>query len=267
MKFTRIHIAIMVLLAIVIIGGGAFFFFPRNAAAPATNETATSTDLDLSGLENGDVIHGNGYTIERVPVDVLSEMPNPSRPIKFGETIPTEVRTILSARAVELAAAIKKEPLQMWNWFDLAIQYHTANDFEGAKAIWEGLAKLVPQDATAFGNLGRLYEFDLKNFAKAESYFKQALAVSKDQTNYYIELHELYANSYKVGTGADIAIAKEGLKAFPEKTDFYLILGDDYLKVGDKNTARSYYEQALEIAKKGNNANLTITISQKLNQF
>ena len=264
MKLTRTHIVTIIILTLIIIGGGAFFFFPHAATAPVAVSTNTATTSDISTSDTSGVVHKNGYTIEQVPINILDEMPNPSRTIQFGASVPTEIRAVLSAHVTEIAAAIKKDPTNAGNWFDLAIQYHTADDFDGARAVWEGLVKLLPKDTVSLGNLGRLYEFDLHDFAKAESYFKQALAVAPKETTFYIELHELYAHSYKVGTGANIAIAKQGVAMFPNSTDFYVYAGDDYLAQGDTKNARSYYEQAMSIARTEGNTNLMTAIGQKL---
>jgi tetratricopeptide (TPR) repeat protein len=245
------------ILIVAIIAGTVYLGAHRpTPVAPTTSAPAPATTTK------------SGYTIEQIPLttahDIAAAMPDPARPITFGASIPAQVRATLTARAATLAASLSKDPTDVGNWLDLAIAYHTANDFEGAKVIWEGLVKLIPKDTVALGNLGRLYEFDLHDFAKAESYFKQALALSKNETTYYIELHELYKNGYKTGTGADIAIAKQGLAAFPNSIDFLIMLGDDYVRMGDGAGARSYYLRASDLARARGDLELVQTIGQKL---
>ncbi len=265
MRFTKQQIGFGALVAGVVLAG-LFFVFVRHSTArpPGSLEDGQENQI-VSSTSSA----ASGYAIEQVPIppDILSQMPDPGRPIHFSSSTPPEVQKILSANAAELAAAIKENPNDAGSWLDLAIKYHTANDFDGARAIWEGLVKLMPKDTTAIGNLGRLYEFDLHDFPKAESYFLKAVAVSPNQIASYVELHELYAHSYKVGTGADIAIDKKALAAFPGNLGFLVALGDDYLAAGDTVNAKATYTEALDDARTAGDTARMDAIGNKLIQL
>ncbi len=191
-----------------------------------------------------------GYTIEQIPATALKDIqPTLDRGIVFGSSVPAEARTIIQQKIAGFVANLKKDPTDASSWFDLAIWYHTADDFEGARQIWEFLIKAAPEDTTAYDNLGRMYYFDLKDFPKAESYFKQSISVRSDIITPYIELFGLYKDSYKQNTTAAVDILITASKKFPTNPDPFLLLGGYYRDHNEIAKARDAFTKGIEILK------------------
>src|SRR3989344_7423213 len=173
---------ILVVVAIagaVIIAGGVFFLFVvqpdiiRKSAEKANVSSGQATDTDLAPP---------GYTITPIPLDdtIRSPLPDLSRGIAFSESVPEPARVALTEQARSLAAILNDDPTRADSWFNLAIVYHSANDYDGARMVWEFLTKVVPEDTTSYDNLGKLYHFSLRDYPKAESYFNQSIAVNPE---------------------------------------------------------------------------------------
>lgn len=252
-----------ILTAIVVIAViAALAFVLDRHPAPTTETTATSTPTDTG------TVQGSGYTIEQVPEgSVLSQMPDPNRPVKFDASVSADVRASINTEVASLASAIEKNPTDVSNWLQLAVDYHSVGDFDGARAVWEGLLAFLPGEPTLIDNLGRMYELDLHDYAKAEQYFNRAIAAAPTNDVAYVELHELYKSSYKVGTGADIAIDKKAIAALPNNLSFMVALGDDYLAVGDSANAKIAYQNALAAAHTAGNTDLVNELNDKLSKL
>ncbi len=239
---------VLALLAVIAVIFAVAFLASKNLpGASEEGSHATSTQEGEGG--NGALDTTPGYSIEEVPLDGIRDlMPNLSRTIAFNANVPAEARTIITNKAVALSAKLNSDPTQIANWLDLAVQYHQAGDYQGAREIWEFLVKVAPNELTPYDNLGRLYRLDLKNYPKAEEYFRKSIAV-KASVVAYMELYELYKYSYKTGTNTVIDLLKEASAKFPQNPDFSALLGLEYRDRGDKENARLWLQKGVDIAR------------------
>ena len=256
-------LAVVAIAGAVIVLGGIFFLFvvqPNVVRAPT--ETANSTPRSDEQVQNP----GNqGYTITQLPVDdIRSQMPDLSRDIVFDNSIPTEVQMSLTEKARSLKAVLTDDPTRTDLWFNLAIVYHSANDYDGARAVWEFLIKVVPEDTTSYDNLGKLYHFSLHDYPKAESYFNQSLAVNPNLMTPYLELFELYRYSYKTDTTKAADIIHKAIAKFPGTLDFHVLLGDYYRDRGDVVKAKAEYLTAMDLARKAGDVSRINAIGESI---
>ena len=193
----------------------------------------------------------SGYTIEQVPVSESPAAPSLDHKITFGANVPTDVRVTITSGAATVALRLKKDPTNGADWFSLAIWYHTAEDFAAARDVWLFLAKAVtpPGNAVALDNLGKLFHYDLKDYPKAESYFKQAIAADPESMNAYDDLYQLYFYSYKQGTSAAADILNKEAAQFPKSYAPYLALGTYYAGKGQTADARTVLNKAMDRAR------------------
>ena len=229
---------------------GGILYYTKTHTAPLAATVATTTDATPG------VVHGNGYTIEEVPVGTLESIaPDLDRKIVFGATVPQEIRKVLQAKVDATTARLKKDLTLSEDWYNLAIYYHEANDYDGARIVWEFLIKAVPENPVAYENLGKLYHYDLKLYVKAESYLK--LGITKDPKNYdaYNELYLLYLYSYKQNTTAAVDILNTAAKALPTDYTPYYVLGTYYRDKGDTANAKSAFTKAMDRARAAANVN------------
>lgn len=191
-------------------------------------------------------------------------MPSLTREIKISDTTPDPVKAVLRQKVAEDQATLKKVPYDGNVWMDLALNYHAGNDYDGAREVWEFIITVTPTNVTALGNLGRLHHFELKNFETAEMYFKKAIDANPDRPEAYFELFDLYRFSYKKDTTSAVDIMKEAAKRFPDDTGIPASLGNYYRERGNTARARTYFEQALTMARTQNDMSRVQALTQEL---
>lgn len=244
MKSNTTLFAAGVFVVIVILAGVAYFATSHTAVTPSTN------DESLAVPQNGTTTPN--YTVELESSTSLKDIaPSLDRGVHFGASVPADARVILENKVSAVAARLKGDLTRADDWFSLALLYHSANDFEGARDVWLFLTKVIaaPSNATAYDNLGKLYKFDLKDFPKSEMYFKKSIASAPESITPYLELHELYRYSYKIETSAAADILISASKKFPTDPDPMALLGEYYRDKGETAKARSAFTTALSLAR------------------
>jgi tetratricopeptide (TPR) repeat protein len=246
---------VLVVAALILIAGGVWYVSrgPKGISIQLPAENATTT-------------RGNGYTITQVPVDTIkATMPNLDRGITFSKNIPEATRVALQKSVKATTDYLKKDPTVVADWLNLALYYFEGEDFDGAREVWEFTSQALPTDTTSLDNLGKMYHFNLHEYAKAEDYFKQSLAINPHVSTPYLELFDLYRYSYKTSTSAAIDIMKAAMVEFPDSADPYIALARYYRDKGDTATARKQYTQAVKVAEKAGDVNLAGQIATELN--
>lgn len=180
------------------------------------------------------------------------------REIKFPENFPEDARSIITEKIQGFRTSLEANPADYPAWLDLAIQYKTLEDYEGAREVWEYINIAAPAQTVSFLNLGDLYTGYLKDYEKAEENYLQAIKNSPDQGIAYIGLSELYRYSYKTDTNAAEDILKRGIEAIPSpnNVDVIIALASYYKAEGRKAEALEQYNAAIEAAKALNNPSL-----------
>lgn len=259
----NIHLVIAVIAALVLCGAGAaWYVFMRPSPVPST----TNVQAPTLPIAIGSSTRGAGYTITKLP-GLKSSIPDLNHTTQFAASVPPAIQTALTASILIEQTALKKDSTNAEHWLQLGLLYHEADDFDAAKDVWLFLEQALPNDTTAVGNLGRLYEFDVHDFAAAEHYFKEALSRKPGDVNIYTELYELYRYSYKTDTSAAADILKAGIAKFPDDAHFYLALGDYYLMKGDTAGAKAILTQGLAVARAANDTNTLNGINQDLSKL
>lgn len=211
-----------------------------------------------------------GYTIEVIPNEETPEplkAPNLERAVTFSGSVPESTQAALRARHAELVARLTADPTNGGAWFNLALVYHEANDYDGAREIWEFLAGALPEDTTALDNLGKLYLYNLKDYPKSESYFMGSIMRNPELTTPYLELFNLYRYSYKTDTAAAVDMMSLMKARFPGNTDPHMLLAGYYRDTKDYAHARVEYEAALDIARTAGNVALVGAIGNELSSL
>ncbi len=76
-------------------------------------------------------------------------------------------------------------------YLQLGINYETLGKITKAISAYNKAAQIMPNSYTPYSNLGSIFR-QLKDFARAEEYFKKALAINTNNTVVYAKLYELY---------------------------------------------------------------------------
>lgn len=193
-----------------------------------TDIKKTSFSLDIKKEQVQETITSKGdnnKTEDSVPVikTVVSlAMPKLNRPVPEHTTLSVEVRTILATRIKNWSDKIAKEPNNSESWVFLGVEYKTAGDYEGAREAWEYATYLSP-NFVAHQNLGDLYAYYLKDFAKAEAHFLEAIRISPSSEYLYFKTAEFYRDVVKDISKAR-AIVEKGIVAISSSSDLKSLL-------------------------------------------
>ena len=165
------------------------------------------------------------YTIEADPYTIEDIMPPLNRQVVFSDSVPESVKVTIRAKVAAIQKRLAEDPLRADDWYDLAVWYHTGSDYEGAREVWKFLTNSIPNDTTAYDNLGKLYHFTLKDYPKSEEYFLKSIQIAPYSPVPYLELFQLYAYSYKKDTNAAVDILIKAIELFPTNSDPLTLLG------------------------------------------
>lgn len=200
--------------AIVLIAAGALFYFFdfRNKGAAVSNTSSATTTTTLP----------DGSTITLPPGATVSEQdvtpPNYKTPIAFSSDVDASAQTSLNVQFAAAVATLDKTPNNFNAWMSIGVLRKIGGDYSGAAEDWEYVAAALPNNYIAFYDLGDLYVNTLKEYPKAETDFKQAIALKPDYIDAYRSLYTLYHYVYKNDASAS-AILDEGLKNNPGNSD------------------------------------------------
>ncbi len=215
--------------AVLVIIIGAFFMFDFRHRAADLSPTASTTTTDLGGIQIK-TVGGGTATITEIPVTSGapgSTVPEPSldRPITFtGSVLPPDAQTIVKTQMETIIASLKKDPTQLDLWLQLGIDRKQAGDYEGARQAFAYVQAVAPTDEISAADLGDLFANFIHDYPQAETYYLKAIADNPAVIDNYRNLYTLYHYQYKVGTGADTAILKTGLKNNPGNPDLTQML-------------------------------------------
>lgn len=198
--------------ALVIAALGYMLWGPKSSGSSSLS-TSTPSTTSVSG-----VMGTGSFTVGSADV----KPPSLDRPILItaSSSLTTENQKILRTIIENIIAQLRKEPTRVDLWIKLGTDRKIGGDYEGAIQAWEYVAQAAPKDisATAHGNLADLYMYFLKDYAKAETRYTQAIALNPYVIEYYRALYYLYRDIYHDKAKAQ-AILNEGLKNNPDNPD------------------------------------------------
>lgn len=199
------------------------FIYQNKKKVDVTKDIKENASTTIVSLGDGvNVAVPQGYTIEKVPEKMQTSVPKPipslSREVIFAIAVDPAVKTTIQTKVTELQKSLLKDPKQFSAWIDMGIYHKVAGDYEGAKIYWDYAGKLAPTDFISFGNLGNMYAYQLKDMAKAEQYYNQAIKNGPTQIYLYFQLAEAFRDVSKDIPKAK-AVVERGLVANPGNTE------------------------------------------------
>jgi len=181
--------------------GGAYYYVSKQSKESSPTQVTPAPVASTTDLGNGlSVANTGGATIEMVQT-----IPPTLGTIKIVADLSPEAKTILRNRIEAQYEILRKEPNRVDIWLQLGVNRKISGDFAGAVEAWNYVVEVSPSDmrATAYGNLGDLYMYFLKDFAKAETNYTQAIALNPKVMEYYRALFYLYRDIYKNAAKAE----------------------------------------------------------------
>jgi hypothetical protein len=198
-----------------LIGVGGYALISGKVSFPGSASNATSTSPNATTTSVNGVSGTGSFNVEAV-----SDVPSLDRPITITANLPEEAKVTLTQLLTQEMADLRKEPNRVDIWLKVGTNRKIAGDFDGAIEAWNYVAEVAPTDvsATAHGNLADLYMYFLKDYAKAETRFNQAITLNGHVIEYYRALFYLYKDIYKDKTKAQATLTL-GLKNNPDNAD------------------------------------------------
>jgi tetratricopeptide (TPR) repeat protein len=174
-------------------------------------------------------------------------MPDLDR-LVFGEGVSAEDRERLSAEIGRISSSLRDDPTNYASWLDLASYRKLAGDFSGAEEIWLYTAATWPNDRAAYENLGDLYHLYIRDYPRAERFYRAALERDRTYPALYLKLHELYTLSWEEKKNLADDVLLEGLEKLPGHVGLLFTLAEFYAKEGESEKAREYYSEVRTLA-------------------
>jgi len=143
---------------------------------------------------------------------------------------------------------LSKDPKDTDGWMSFAMNRKGAGDYIAARDAWEYVVSLNPNYFVPYNNLGDLYHYFLKDYARAEKNLLKAIAIDPVHVLGYVNLFDLYHLSYKKNTDAAEKILLRGLTAVQNDGLLTSKLAEYYKEKNRMSDARMYYQKGLDQA-------------------
>jgi len=257
---------INIILGVIVAVSGYYVYSTFNSTPSSEEEKSDETTMTTIG-GNLQIEGGGDYTVEVLPATANTPnipVPDLDRPLVFSSTMSLEAQAIIKANIQTVVNDLKKDSNQANKWLALGTNRKIAGDIDGARLAWEYAAALEPLNSVPFFNMGDLDHYYLKDFARSEENFRQAIANDPSFVQAYRSLYELYALSYTEKSHLADDILLEGLKKSPHNIDLLITLAQYYKDTGKAEEAKKYYKMAITEAEKAGNAALVESLKSEL---
>lgn len=193
---------------------------------PATqimSETASRGKADISSpeIEYGYTTPASSTVGKVVKAD--KAYPSLDRPVVIPASFSPEDAALVRERINKLTTAIGETPSNGALWANLGMERKGIEDYTSAIDAYEYALKMMPNNAVVAENLGVLYGDYLRDYAKAEEYYRLALTIDANAPHRYLRLFDLYQYALKDTLKAK-AVLEEGLRAIPGEPSLQALL-------------------------------------------
>jgi len=200
----------------------------------------------------------------------LLRNPKPSldRAVNFPAAFPEQARDVYLRNLATIKDKIRADETNVAAWNDLALYYKMVEDWDGSKQIWGFLVAAYPDEGVPLHNLAEHYFHVEKDYSKAETLYRQAIAAMVNFPSNYTDLYEMYRYGTKDFEKA-AAVLKEGITAVgrSQKIDLLHMLGQFYRDIGNIEEARTYLTEARDRAEELGNSELAAQFDAEIRDF
>lgn len=195
--------------------------------SPVIEGSATSSGKAKPTVSPGvDIDYGYATGTSESPQKegkLSASAPSLERPVVIPTSFSSADAELIKESISKLIGAIKKSPENGALWADLGMKRKGIEDYEGAKDAYLYAQKLMPNNAVVADSLGVIYGDYLKDYNKAEQYFRLAIDLDSLTSYRYLRLFDLYRYALK-DTKKAKAVLEEGLRAIPGNPSFSMLL-------------------------------------------
>jgi hypothetical protein len=219
--FVKVILVVTFIIAIIAVG---LIYLIRLETTPVDeilNTENSTTTVNVGGV-TFELPPGTSAVISPVPTvdsSKLPPVPNLDRAVSYPNFFPDEAIKIFAPRFTEAKLKAINNPTDYDVWITVGIYFKQVEDFEGARLSWEYATKIQPENYLAYGNLGFLYGYHLKDLKKAIYNYETAMKYAGDQANVYVQAFEFYRDVVKDFAEAR-KVAERGILATGQKELF-----------------------------------------------
>jgi len=161
------------------------------------------------------------------------------------EQMPPDALQAKKERLAELILRLKANPSDFDVWMELGLIKKFFNNYRGAVAVFEYARVLNPANAVVHYNLANLYGIYLRDYPKAEEYYRAAIERAYGLAYTYLGLAEFYRDFYKEKSNLVDDVLLAGLEVIPDDPNLLLNLAFYYKSAGDKPNALKYFRKLI----------------------
>jgi tetratricopeptide (TPR) repeat protein len=191
------------------------------SAAAASSENANVTVP--GGVEINYSYEAKSSSTPEKEVKMDAAAPSLTRPVIIPASFSPEDASTTRVSIGKLIDAIKQNPENGALWAELGLKRKGIEDYQGAKEAYEYALKFLPSSPLLADNLGVIFADYLKDYPKAEQYYRLALSWDSKTDYRYLRLFDFYTYSLKDRSKAK-AILEEGLREIPGHQGFQSLL-------------------------------------------
>ena len=138
-------------------------------------------------------------------------------------------------------AKVLSDPGNAQLWFDFGYTKEFLNDHEGAILAWEKSFALQELNFVTAQNLGNTYQYFIKDWAKAEFYYRKVLELRPDHPQAYQGLIDLYRYNWPEKKDQFEPTLLQAIEKDPQnKLPYYISLVEFFADAGNVEKAKSY---------------------------
>ncbi|MFH0846417.1 MAG: hypothetical protein V1851_03410 [Patescibacteria group bacterium] len=185
----------LVLLGVLVFMVVSYIYLDLKESKEDVEEVITDDSTKNSLIENVIITDENNVAVETTEVKIEKEfmaMPDLNRELVFSDEYPEQAKKIIRENIGKIISDLKNNPNVYEDWIALGLQYKGIDDYEGARLTWEYATYLNPDKFLAWGNLGDLYAFYIRDNVKAEQAYIKAIENGSHQVVLYFKISEFY---------------------------------------------------------------------------
>ena len=246
MEKRNLQISLGIIVLMLIVGGGLFYrnANTQNPASASATTTPTNTEDSLE-----DLVNSGRATVTVGTTDVVAaptkKAPSLDYQLHISADLSANAVAAVKTQVASLSAKIKADQKDFDSWVQFGVLAKVAGDYSRALELWSYASYLVGGSPVPYANSGDIYANYLKDYPKAETNYKKAIANTPTNPAYYTELFNLYNYSYHPAATAGEDILKQGIKANPDAFDLQVLLARYYKSAGRSADAKTQFDAAV----------------------
>lgn len=234
---------VLAVLSAVIIAGIWFGMnkFSAKIDVPGDASSATTTSSDLEDDSLSDAQQAKDAALESAALKIID------RPVVVKVQLSEATKKLALEKIKESADLIRANYDYANPWYDLGAYLKLIGDYDGAIQAWLFVGKIRPNDYVSLSNLGDLHAFTFGNYPEAENYFLASISKNPQNVDAYIQVAVIYEYHEISKLALMEPLLLRGISANPKDTNLKIALARYYQKAGNLESARLYFEKALEL--------------------